>query len=255
MNLSSATASKLLNRDWPWGFRLGLFDLFLPINYDQSLQRAFEGLHLTPGQRLIDVGSGSGRLVVHAARWLTGGGQLTCVDIDAGGLAYSKNRALALGVAERVSHLQRDVCSLSGAELPAFDAAISHFSVYCLPTDTDRRRAIVEIAAVLRPGGRLVLSVPSESYQAHRLINDARRIEQSRTDAPLWMRTLRSRVAYPITEIATGRLQKAMEQGRFHRYSVAEVESHLRAAGFTKIEIQPAYADCGYVATAERLVA
>jgi thioester reductase-like protein len=256
MNVSSTTASSsFLNRDWPWGFRLGLFDLFLPINYDQSLQRAFEGLHLTPGQRLIDVGSGSGRLVVHAARWLTGGGQLTCVDIDAGGLAYSRSRAEALGIAGRVNHVQRDVRSLSGAELPAFDAAISHFSVYCLPTDTDRRRAIVEIASVLRPGGRLVLCVPSERYQAHRLMDEARRIEQTRTDAPRWMRTLRSRIAYPVTEIAIGRLQKAMEQGRFHRYSAAEVESHLRSAGFTKIEIQPTYADCGYVATAERVAA
>lgn len=253
-NLYTA-AKNLLGQDWAWGFRLGLFDLFMPINYDQSLQRAFEILQPAPDARIVDAGSGSGRLVVHAGGWLAAGGQLTCVDVDKGGLVFSAKRATAMGVADRVSHHQHDLRTLASAGLAPFDGAISHFSVYCLSSDQDRQLAVAQIAAVLRPGARLVIAVPSEGYEAHRLIADACRVERSRTDAPRWKRSLRTRVIYPITEIATGRLQKAMEQGRFHRYSERELETHLRTAGFSHIDISATYGGCGYVATAERTAA
>ena len=237
---------------WSNAFRLGLYDALVPVNYDQSLQEAWSALEAGPGDHVLDAGCGSGRLLLHARKWLAGGGRLTCVDIDEPGLAFARRRARRLGVEGRVEFRNTDLCELAELALPPFDAVLAHFSLYTLPTNTDRRLALEQIASAVRSGGRCVFVVPSESYRAEAIIDDASALEKSRRDVPWWSRTLRRHVLYRFTRFGLRRIETALDHDLFHRYSRAEIEDQCSAAALTDVHITPVYASCAYRVAARR---
>jgi SAM-dependent methyltransferase len=117
---------------------------FAGVGYHFGLARLLEG------ERVLDLGSGSGMDVFAAAVQVGPRGSVTGVDITPEQLA--KAERLAFG--ERIGfHLARI------EELPfedgSFDVAISNGVVNLSP---DKRRAFAEAARVLRPGGRLALA-------------------------------------------------------------------------------------------------
>jgi ubiquinone/menaquinone biosynthesis C-methylase UbiE len=237
---------------WSNAFRLGLYDALVPINYDQSLQEAWSAVEAGPGDQVLDAGCGSGRLLLHARKWLAGGGRLTAIDIDEPGLAFAKRRARRLGVKDRIEFRNADLCRLSELALPPFEAAFAHFSLYTLPTNTDRRLALEQVASAVRPGGRCVFVVPSENYRAQTIINDACAQEQLRRDAPWWSRALRRHVLYRFTRFGLQRIESALDHDLFHRYSRSEIENQCSSAGLTDVHITPVYASCGFRVAARR---
>jgi SAM-dependent methyltransferase len=236
---------------WTSMFRWGLYDAFMPLNYDRSIAEALAALAPAPSHHVLDAGCGTGRLLLHARRWLSDGGRLVGVDVDASGLAYAAGRARRLGVAGRVRLLRGDVRRLALAP-STVDGIIAHCSVYTLSSDADRRAAIVQLAAALRPGGRCVVVVPSERYRVATLIADARRAEQERRDLPRWRREARRHVLYRFTEPGMRPLERALDAGVFHRYDAAELRDHLESAGFRDVHLDVTYGGCAYRATGRR---
>jgi ubiquinone/menaquinone biosynthesis C-methylase UbiE len=223
------------NREKMWSapFRLGLYDLFLPVNFDRSIRAAFEALDLEPSAHLLDVGCGSGRILVHAAPWLRTG-RYTGIDIAPGGLAYASRRARALGIEERVSLHQGDMRSLSTVVAGPFDAAVIHFAVYTLSSEADRRQVVTEVSKVIRSGGKLAFVVPSETYAAKALVDDAQREEAQRGDASPYARALRRHLIYPLLELATRKhVERRLDDGTFHRYTEPELRDHVEGSGFS----------------------
>ncbi len=237
---------------WTNAFRFGLYDLLTPINYDASLQEAWTALAPAATDCVLDAGCGSGRLLLQARPWLAAGGHMTAVDLDAAGLRYAARRARRLRIAQQLTFRSGDLCGLSEMNLPPFDGVVAHFSVYVLPTDADRRLAVRQLAAVLRPGGRCVLAVPSEHYQVDAILSDACKMEHDRRDLPWWRRTLRRRVLYRLTKRGLDRIASALDQDLFHRYIVAELEAHCAEAGLTDFRIATTYGGCGYRVVAQR---
>jgi ubiquinone/menaquinone biosynthesis C-methylase UbiE len=242
-----------LHAIWSAPFRLGLYDLFLPINFDASIRTAFDALQLPPDAHLLDVGCGSGRLIVHAAAWLRAGGRYTGVDIAAGGLSYGERRARMLDVADRVTLRAGDMRVLSSALTGPYDAAIVHFSSYTLAVEAERQRAVAEIGRLLRPGARLSIVVPSETYAAKPLVEDAQREETLQGNGHPYRRALRQRVIYPLLERATRRhVESRLDDGTFHRYSEGELTAHLREGGFDLEQLERHYGVESYRALAVR---
>jgi ubiquinone/menaquinone biosynthesis C-methylase UbiE len=231
---------------WSTGFRFGLYDRLMPINYDQSIQAAFAALEPKPDDHILDAGCGSGRLLVHARDWLKSGGRLTGIDIDEAGLTYAQRRAERLGIVERVQLLKGDLTNLAELKLPTFDRVMSHFAIYTIPTDEARRQAVRCLAATLKPGGRLVFVGPSEHYSAALIMADTHRLEQDRTDIGSFRRSIRRRLVYPITHRWLKKIEAAIMKGPFHRYTQAELREHLTDAGIHEIHTEPTYAGCGW---------
>ena len=111
-----------------------------------------------PGERVLDVGTGSGGLALLAAR---AGADVTGIDIAADGIARAAERAREEGV-----DVTFDVGDAQSLPYPdaSFDVVVSAFGVIFA---ADHRRAAGELARVCRRDGRLSLTLmPHESRMA-----------------------------------------------------------------------------------------
>jgi SAM-dependent methyltransferase len=103
------------------------------------------------GARVLDAGAGDGNVaLLCAAR----GAEVDACDIAAAAVERGRERAAAAATAAPVRWRVADVQALPYAD-GAFDVVISAFGAALAPR---ARRAAAELARVLRPGGRLVLT-------------------------------------------------------------------------------------------------
>jgi len=113
-------------------------------------------------EAVLDIGCGSGLLLVAAARRLTTG-HATGVDLwlDRDQASNAPTRAIANatieGVTDRVSVETGDMRALPFPDR-SFDVVVSHWVVHNLDNASDRRVAMTEMKRVLRPGGTILLT-------------------------------------------------------------------------------------------------
>ena len=104
------------------------------------------------GQRILEVGSGTGYYSLHIASWLLPGGTLEILDVQQDMLDHTMSRASVLG-AENITPTQGDAQELPYAD-HTFDSA---YLVATLGEVPNKWAALKELRRVLKPGGRLVV--------------------------------------------------------------------------------------------------
>jgi len=111
---------------------------------EQFLARSF----IEPGEKLLDVGCGSGQIAIPAAR---AGAKVTGIDIAENWIAQAISRADAEGV-----NVRFDVGDVEDMPYPdaAFDVVISLIGAMFAPRP---ERATEEMLRVCRPGGRIIM--------------------------------------------------------------------------------------------------
>jgi ubiquinone/menaquinone biosynthesis C-methylase UbiE len=115
-------------------------------------ERLREALEPTPGERILEIGPGTGYYSLDVARAIEPDGALEIFDIQQEMLDHTMKRARDAGLAN-VSATQGDATALPFAD-DTFDAA---FLVTVLGEIPDQDRALGELARVLKPTGRLVV--------------------------------------------------------------------------------------------------
>jgi ubiquinone/menaquinone biosynthesis C-methylase UbiE len=115
-------------------------------------KRLLEILSPVPGERILEVGPGTGYYSLPVAERLSPGGTLEIFDLQQEMLDHTVGAAGSRGL-DNLTPTQGDA-----RELPypsaSFDGA---FLVTTLGEIPDQREALAELARVLRPGGRLVV--------------------------------------------------------------------------------------------------
>jgi demethylmenaquinone methyltransferase/2-methoxy-6-polyprenyl-1,4-benzoquinol methylase len=108
---------------------------------------------LRPGQRALDVASGTGDLGAGLARQVGRGGLAVLTDINREMLARGRDRLIDRGVAAQVEFV------IANAEcLPFPDGAFDCVTIaFGLRNVTDKPAALASMRRVLRPGGRLLV--------------------------------------------------------------------------------------------------
>ena len=106
------------------------------------------------GQRVLDLGSGTGYPSVLAAQAVGPEGSITGLDLSDAMLAAARRKAAKIGLSN-VTFQTGDVSTLP-FDKNSFDAVISRFCLMFLP---DVPKAVAEIARVLRPGGYFAAAV------------------------------------------------------------------------------------------------
>jgi protein-L-isoaspartate O-methyltransferase len=115
-------------------------------------ERLRETLRPQPGERVLEIGPGTGYYSLDLARWLEPDGTLELFDIQREFLDHTMRRASEAGLTNVVA-TQGDATSLPHAD-GFMDAVVLTAVLGEIP---DQDAALREIARVLRPGGRLIV--------------------------------------------------------------------------------------------------
>lgn len=112
--------------------------------------RLIEKLRPHPGQKLLDVGGGTGDI---AFKYLSGGGDdVTVFDINDEMLQVGRDRAIDKGLLQGIQWQQGNA-----EELPYEDATFDAYTIaFCIRNVTHIDRALAEAKRVLKPGGHFL---------------------------------------------------------------------------------------------------
>jgi ubiquinone/menaquinone biosynthesis C-methylase UbiE len=105
-----------------------------------------------PGERVLEVGPGTGYYSLHTARALAPSGRLVILDVQPDMLDETMRRAEAQGI-DNIDPMRGDAQALPFPDA-TFDAA---YLVATLGEIPDQVQALRELRRVLKPGGRLVV--------------------------------------------------------------------------------------------------
>jgi SAM-dependent methyltransferase len=114
--------------------------------------RLREVLEPRPGERILEVGPGTGYYTLDVAEWVQPGGSLDILDLQQEMLDHTMRGAAQRALAN-VTPTQSDATAMP-YEDASFDAA---YLTTVLGEIPDQEAALRELARVLKPGGRLVV--------------------------------------------------------------------------------------------------
>jgi demethylmenaquinone methyltransferase/2-methoxy-6-polyprenyl-1,4-benzoquinol methylase len=134
--------------------RYDLLNHLLSLGLDRRWRaRAVAELRLADGERVLDLCTGTGDLAIAAAGRTGGPRKIVGIDFAPAMLRIAREKTRALQLQTRIVLVRGDAAALPVAE-KACDAASIGFGI----RNVDRpEQAILELARVLRPGGRLAI--------------------------------------------------------------------------------------------------
>ena len=231
------------------------WDQRLALPYQELLHDTTRCIDIRAGEHWLDLGCGCGQLT--AMLWQRSGaqvGEIVSMDCNAVNAEAIDKLRRKLTVAGKTPPIRFVVGNFSSG-LPqfadqAFDGIVSGLAIsYAESLDaqtgryTDRayNHLLAELFRVLKPGGRLVFSVNVPKVRFWPIFwKSLRLIPRISKPAKTLINSLRM--------LAFGRwLQREARRGRFHYFSIGEIEDRLRQAGFQEFRFCHSYAKQAYV--------
>ena len=128
---------------------------------EQVWQRLIDKAALSHGERVIDVGCGTGKVSLLVADIVLPDGEVVGIDASAEMIAMSRKRARDANV---TVEFRRSVMENLPFPDACFDVVLSCQALHHVPRDA-KFQALSEMRRVLRPGGRLLLLDHGEPYR------------------------------------------------------------------------------------------
>jgi len=129
------------------------YDLLADSNEHVAREKGLTALGITEGEKVLEIGYGTGHSLVSLAKAVGATGEVFGVDISDGMQKVSEKRVTDAGVADRVK-LSVAITPPLPFEDHTFDAVSMSFTLELFPLDTIPT-VLEEIKRVLKPGGRL----------------------------------------------------------------------------------------------------
>ena len=133
------------------------FDRFTQLLTSPLARRIVALARPVSGERILDVGTGTGIVALDAATRAGKGGRVVGIDLSEAMLKTAAVKAERAGLAGLVEFRKMDAEALS-LEDSSFDVVVSLFALLHFPNPL---AALKEMFRVLRPGGRLVVAIGS----------------------------------------------------------------------------------------------
>jgi ubiquinone/menaquinone biosynthesis C-methylase UbiE len=138
-----------------WASQYDIFTGLLGLGANRPNSRmVIELANVKPGDRVLDVGCGTGSLTLTAQSYAGPGGKVYGIDAAPEMIEVAKKKASRSGL-----EVVFDVGLIEKLAFPdaTFDIVISRLVIHHLPDDL-KRRGFTEILRVLKPGGHLVIA-------------------------------------------------------------------------------------------------
>lgn len=118
--------------------------------------RAYDrlGSHIEPGQRVLDLGCGTGALSIRAARR---GAKVKGIDVDPQMLAMAREQVKEARLGQSVELFEAGIAELDGEEAESYDVVTSGLCFSEL-SDDELIFTLEQVARILRPGGLLLVA-------------------------------------------------------------------------------------------------
>jgi demethylmenaquinone methyltransferase/2-methoxy-6-polyprenyl-1,4-benzoquinol methylase len=184
---------------------------------------------IRPGERVLDLASGTGDLVAGLAPRAGNEGRVVACDINESMLRRGRNRLLDAGVAGNVDYVIADAERLPFA-LASFDCVTMAFG---LRNVTHKEAALASIHGVIKPGGRLLV------------------LEFSKPILPV-IRTLYDAYSFNVLP-ALGRLVAGDEKS--YRYLAESIRVHPDQTGLMTMMESAGFIRCDYINLSAGIVA
>lgn len=134
-------------------FSYDLLLFLLTLGRETSLRRRIlRRAHLLTGERVLDIGCGTGTTAIEAAKIVGAGGSVTGIDASQEMIARARKKAMRSG--SEVEFAQAFVESLPFFDAQ-FDVVVSTLMLHHLSGKV-RRQCAAEIRRILKPGGRVL---------------------------------------------------------------------------------------------------
>ena len=236
----------LLGRDK----RIGVEWLGATSAYRQLMKEQIEALSLGVGERVADLGAGTGPFALQLAFGSSRPSRVTVDEVDfvQEGLLRARTRFRSMTAANQDLAVRYVVCNLEseGGRLPfrrgAYDAVLASLVLSYL---ADPQRLLASVHEVLRPGGRLVLSTLKRDADLSKLYVDAiaeLRAGRAREVFGEGAEELVIRSAPQFLNEAS-RLLDFEEQGAFHFWDREELVRFVQRVGFRDVSARYAFGD------------
>ena len=152
---SKETKGLILNGGWRYDLMGWFIDTFMFRGQWRELrQKTVKLARIQPGDKVLDVGCGTGTLALEVARRAGRAGRVTGIDPSTEQIARARSKAarhnvpidFQIGVIEHLPFPDQ-----------TFDVVLSTLMMHHLPASL-KRQGLAEIARVLKPGGRLIIA-------------------------------------------------------------------------------------------------
>jgi len=149
------TRGLILDTGWRYDLMEWFFDTFLFRGRLRELrQRTIDIAHIQPGEKVLDVGCGTGTLALEAKLRVGSTGDVFGIDPGVQQIAHARTKA-----ARRNTPVKFQIGVIEHLNFPdqTFDVVLSTIMMHHL-SDSLKRQGLAEIIRVLKPGGRLVIA-------------------------------------------------------------------------------------------------
>ncbi len=236
---------------WRFGFKTRLYDLMSPLGYLESILSCVERLKIVSGDRILDVGCGTGAALPYIAPFLKKRQcEYTGIDILPEGLRVAKAKAEKLGENGNAKFIQANISKALPFETRSFSKVMAHFSVYTLTKRDERIAAWRGMFEIMEPGGLLVAANPSLFYDPKTIIRESLINVKNKKGVRAY---LFARFLYPFTQrFGLQHIKRQLDRNIWHAYSLEDFIEELDQVGFSHLKSERVYCGSGWLITAEK---
>ena len=231
---------------WRAGFKTRLYDWLTPESYFESMRQTIERVPNKVGQKIWDIGCGSGLLLQFFKENLDRDMVYYGSDLLFTGLKQAKIRAKKLNLSGQVNWFQNDVTQASPFTENSIDVVIAHFSIYTISDAEKRHQALKNMCFALKPNGIFIVVCPSKNYDVGKILKES--IKIVRVKRGYFAAMIKKIILYPLTKyLGLNFIQKQLKSGNWMAYSIEVLSNELGRAGFTTQPVKILYAGAAYL--------